>query len=386
MTDEEQAWVEEAERNLVKAKMFLMNQQDQAFISSVFLQVPHKIVLSIPKVDTAYTDGKQIVFSAQYLKDLDLEAFLFVMLHETWHIALGHCTDPIFQQIAQDYPDELNRAMDHVINLMIKSQGIFVDATKYCCDPQFENMDVMKVFHKILDPSAKEEKPENPEMPSDVQHSPFPDDQAKEDFNNMIMGALTVAEQLGSDAGDLPAEIQRRINDLRKPKLKWQRQIAALFSGRNNRKINPGKARRKYLPALHLPSYKRIKAGNLTIALDVSGSLSEEQLTELYSEVHSLYTQLNLKSLRLLQFNTQIVSDVMTSSLKEFNAIEIRGHGGTNIDPVFNYLKDEKTDALLIYTDGEFTPYTEAVKHKVIWVIKDNPTFTSDIGTICHVE
>lgn len=65
-----------------------------------------------PGCDTAYTDGKSIVFCPDFLKKLSDSELMFVLMHEVLHVALNHCGR---EEDFYDF-DDFNTACDIVVN------------------------------------------------------------------------------------------------------------------------------------------------------------------------------------------------------------------------------------------------------------------------------
>ena len=48
-------------------------------------------------VDTAYTDGKDKVYGAEFIAPLNRKQLRYVVLHENMHVALKHCVMPLYR-------------------------------------------------------------------------------------------------------------------------------------------------------------------------------------------------------------------------------------------------------------------------------------------------
>ena len=76
------------------------------------------------------------------------------------------------------------------------------------------------------------------------------------------------------------------------------------------------------------------------------------------------------------------------------NLEEVRGKGGTNFQPIFDYLKqNNKYDGLVIMTDG-YAPKPSIdfyIRAKVLWVLEDEECYRKnqkgleETGRVCHM-
>jgi predicted metal-dependent peptidase len=66
--------------------------------------------------------------------------------------------------------------------------------------------------------------------------------------------------------------------------------------------------------------------------------------------------------------------------------VKFIGRGGTAIEPVMNWAAENKPKLLLIFTDGEFYSHTDEYKTNTVFLIHNNPGFTSPYGKVIHYE
>ena len=105
----------EANKALSKAKIALMNIPEAVFFSSLCLSMNYKWDDTCP---TAYTDYKSIAFNTQFFMELSPSERIFLLLHETMHVAYMHNL-----RVGDKDRKVWNFACDYVINLQIKDAG-----------------------------------------------------------------------------------------------------------------------------------------------------------------------------------------------------------------------------------------------------------------------
>ena len=131
---------------------------------------------------------------------------------------------------------------------------------------------------------------------------------------------------------------------------------------------------------------------NLLIAVDVSGSISDEVLTHFYSVIGRIF-KYGIEHVDVVQFDCSL-SEVQAFE-KAKKRVEIVGRGGTSFQPIFDFIqKNYKYDGLIIFTDGD-APKPQKPKRfktKVVWVCEDEKAYQKhkswmkETGRCCFVQ
>lgn len=131
---------------------------------------------------------------------------------------------------------------------------------------------------------------------------------------------------------------------------------------------------------------------NLLIAVDVSGSISDEVLTHFYSVIGRIF-KYGIEHVDVVQFDCSL-SEVQAFE-KAKKRVEIVGRGGTSFQPIFDFIqKNYKYDGLIIFTDGDAPKpkKPKRFKTKVVWVCEDEKAYQKhkywmkETGRCCFVQ
>ncbi|MCR5140214.1 MAG: VWA-like domain-containing protein [Bacteroidaceae bacterium] len=131
---------------------------------------------------------------------------------------------------------------------------------------------------------------------------------------------------------------------------------------------------------------------NILIAVDVSGSISDEVLTHFYSVIRKLF-KYGVEHVDVVQFDCSL-SEVQTFE-KAKKRIEIVGRGGTSFQPIFDFIQKKlKYDGLIIFTDGDAPKpkKPKRFKTKVVWVCEnekayqEHKSWMKETGRCCFVQ
>ena len=131
---------------------------------------------------------------------------------------------------------------------------------------------------------------------------------------------------------------------------------------------------------------------NLLIAVDVSGSISDEVLTHFYSVIGRIF-KYGIEHVDVVQFDCSL-SEVQAFE-KAKKRVEVVGRGGTSFQPIFDFVqKNFKYDGLIIFTDGDAPKpkKPKRIKTKVVWVCEDEKAYQKhkswmkETGRCCFVQ
>ncbi len=133
-------------------------------------------------------------------------------------------------------------------------------------------------------------------------------------------------------------------------------------------------------------------ASKLLIAIDVSGSVTSKTLSAFYSVI-SRFFKYGIETIDTIQFDTELKE--LKSLKKAQKEIEISGRGGTNFQPIFDYISEHKHyDGLIIFTDG-YAPQPIIKSHlrtKILWICqseseyKEHKNWMKQSGKVCWIE
>lgn len=312
---------------------------------------------------TAATDGKDIFINPEFARSLSSSELDGLVLHEVLHAALLHPT-----RRGQREPMLWNIAADIVVNGMIVEQGAFDLPAGGIREPELEHLSAEEIYelllinkdHKIsltvgdlLDPNE-----------GSLGQSKMAEIEAH--WRNALQQAAVVARSNGQ--GKIPAGLERELGNLTQGQLDWRSylwrylvQTPTDFSGFDRRFIG----RQLYLEALEGESVQ------VFIAVDTSGSISDEQMRLFLSEV-----------LGILSAYPHLVGQLYYADAEVYGpySIEAKGEikrpvggGGTSFVPFFQKVeqhRDWQTMGICVYlTDGygEFPPAPPTLP--VLWVV-----------------
>ena len=131
---------------------------------------------------------------------------------------------------------------------------------------------------------------------------------------------------------------------------------------------------------------------SLIIGVDVSGSISKEDLQNFYTTINRFF-QYGIQQIDVVQFDT-VLSDVVTLS-KASECINITGRGGTDFQPFIDFVASHPNyDGAIIYTDGYASQPTipSSMRIPLCWILrseeelKRHEEWMRQSGRVCVIE
>ena len=375
-----------------KAKIALMTRPDSVFFSTVFFNLTREWSTEVPQLGI---DGTTIKFNPEYFLSLDRDVRVSTMVHQAMHIAYMH---PM--RVGGRDIKKYCAAADYVINLQLKDRG-FKIPNNWLCDEKFRGKSVEEVYNLMEDddtpPNYQPDfTPEGAPSPSGGDsdggdnpgnHAAREKAQQQEDkINEILMNATAQSQMAGEKAGSVPGDIDIHMEKFLNPKLPWDQILRKYLKAIDKTDYSFKKPNRRYAPEHILPGLQGEAMIDLVMAIDVSGSTSDQDVQNCMNEVNGIFKKLKPKKIRLLPFDTVIRDEITVRNVNELSRVTFTGRGGTLIEPVLNWTNEKKPEVMIIFSDGGFSFSNVRTDIPVIWLIYDDKSFTAPFGKVIHYE
>ena len=320
------------------------------FLSTISLSVRH-IITDV--VGTAATSGTKIYYNPDFIAAQSISQLTGLMAHECWHIAFQHSSrrgnrDPVIW----------NYSADFVINLMLTKAGIQLP-NNGLLDDKYKGMSTDEVYSSLKEENAYCDPDA---IMLDIQEK-------SEEDNSEILGILVKANTQSTLArenfGGVPGEVIRVIDKLLNPKVPWQILLNRFLDQKNREEYSWARRNRRY--EIYLPSRYSHGLGHLTVAIDTSGSMSDEALKEVLSEIKNIQDIFYPEKMTIIDCDYKIHNVYEIEAHTDILSLEFTGSRGTSFTPVMKYVTEHPTQALIYFTDL----YAEMPKDPgipIIWI------------------
>ena len=178
-----------------------------------------------------------------------------------------------------------------------------------------------------------------------------------------------------TDWGTLPADVVERIKASTKARINnrliWQGFRSAILNSR--RKLTRMRPNRR-TGFIQMGNTRQFNT-RLLVAIDVSGSITSATLEDFYSAINRLF-HYGIAQIDTCQFDADLGPiETMERASRE---IIVTGRGGTNFQPIFDYISEHpEYDGLILLTDGQAPPpsVSNRIHTHILWVCHDKAAY-----------
>ncbi len=372
--------------------------------------------VSIPTAGVRATSTTQaeLVYNPNFIGDMNDEQVKAVIKHELFHVLFGHIyykcnpavnipADIVVNQFI--YPGDIDKILTifpHIIGVMdisknepVKIDGItnkFFDedvAKKLVKKIEKENSsyrathNIISVYYNSYDPP----------LPKNLSLEEYWMLMQKRGYIQKILcsiGELIIASHKGWGSkelegikakiteevknaikenrwGDLSGDVIERIKAAYNDDINWKSFIRMFTTSIISiKRFNSRRVWNKKFGDL-FPGKKREKVANLLCCIDVSGSMSAEDIKYCVGSIDNLVDTMGI-DVTFCQFDTMIKS--LEKKYKKHNDVDIKGRGGTDPNCVFDMIRKQHLDydGIIIFTDGQFGDTNCNNMPRLLWI------------------
>lgn len=358
-----------------------------------------KVINATKWCPTAGTDGKHLYYNENFIASLDKQEMLFLMCHEVFHVVYDH-----MGRRGGREPQLWNVANDFVINGQIVEQGIGkliyrAGEIEPCYDKKYDGLTSEQVYELLVKDQDKNSKMQSfdfhidPNMPTDPtgENGPIPmsDEEKKILREEIKQEVIRAAKAAGNSC---PQSIQRMVNELTEPKIDWRTLITQEIISVMKDDYSFVKPNKKSWSSggIILPGMPNDFKADIAVAIDTSGSISNEMIREFLSEIRGIMEQFRDFDLQLWCFDTGIhaYQSFTPENLHEIDEYVAGGGGGTTFEVNWEYMRENDIlpNKFVMFTDGyPCGTWGEDDYCDTIFLINGNEG-DAPFGISCHYE
>lgn len=322
---------------------------------------------------TAATDGRTFYYNSRFILKLQPREVVFLVGHEVLHVVYDH----MGRRDGRD-PQISNIAADYAVNADLKRHkvGEFITTVPCLYETKYDGKgyeyiyeDLMKnakqmsmddLIDQLLDDHMDEAddgsgdgdgdnegKGKRPKAMSQEER-----DQLRQEIKQNILNAARQA-----DAGQIPGEVARMIQEIAEPKMPWRELISTVLTStiRTDYSFMRPSRRSWHMDAI-MPGMNPGEEIDICVAIDTSGSISASDLSVFLGEVQGIMDSFDGYKIKVFSFDTRAynLQEYSSENLDDIAEYRPEGGGGTDFDAIFDFLKAEAIvpERLIVFTDG----------------------------------
>lgn len=330
---------------------------------------------------TAAVDGRNLYFNTQFFNAMNNKEVEFVIAHEILHCVFDH-----LGRRDDRIPRIYNIAADYIVNNLLVRDRIGEKPKLVDCyqDFKYDSWSSEEVYDDILEEAkkngeeflkqlgelldehidwegegdegqGKDKEGSGADGKESKSRPTYSKDELKkikdEIKENMISAAQT------SGAGNVPGEIARMIKELTEPKMNWREMLRQQIQSTVRNDYTFSRPSRKgQMTGAILPGMNFDETIDICIALDMSGSIGDDQARDFLSEIKGIMDEYKDYNIKLWCFDTKVYNeqDFSADGGDDLMDYEIIGGGGTEFMVNWDYMKynDIQPKKFIMFTDG----------------------------------
>ena len=351
---------------------------------------------------TAATDGRKFYYNSEFVNNMPLKQLEFLVGHEILHAVYDH-----MGRRGDRMPRLSNIAADYCVNQDLVEQriGEKISVVPILFDNKFRGWSYEEVYDYLYENSDKidisqlekmlldDHLEEDGDGDGDQEGGSKPklSKEEAQQIRDEIKGAVISAAQ-AAGAGNLPAGVKRLLKDITAPVIGWkellQQQITAVI--KNDYTWARPSRRGWHLDAV-MPGLKPGEMIDICIAMDQSGSISEEDSKAFLGEIKGIMEAFDEYKITLWCFDTEVynVKTYTSDNIEDIENYEPMGGGGTDFEVNWEFMKQENIEPkkFIMFTDGmPFDSWGDEQYCETVWIIKGNPGCEPPWGIWAHYE
>jgi len=323
---------------------------------------------------TAATNGRDFMYNTEFVKKLSVKKLEFLFAHEICHAIFDH-----FGRCGSRDRQLANIAQDYAVNQILVDEriGEKITEVKICYDPKYRGMaweeiydelyekaekipmsQLLQQLGELLDEHIKEEEGAGADgdKTKDGKGKPSLTKEEAQKIKDEIKEAM-IQSAAAAGAGKTPAGIMRMIKSMTEPKIDWrqlvQQEIQSIV--RNDYSFTRVNRKSMHSGAI-LPGMKEATTIDVAIAIDMSGSIGEEDATAFLSEIKGIMDQYEDYRINLWCFDTDIYNwkTITHDEAHELEEYVPEGGGGTDFEVNWTFMEENQIQPkkFIMFTDG----------------------------------
>ena len=364
-----------------------------------------KLVDASEWCSTLATDGRTFYYNNGFVHKLTPKEAEFGFAHEVLHNVFDHMgrrdsRDPTLSNIAADY----------AANQILKDEriGVVPSFIKIFQDDKYRGMSYEQIYDILYEKAEKIDMGSLGELldehldgdgdgdsdgdedgNKDGKGRPRLTEEEKKQIRDEMKEAVMAAAQ-SAGAGRVPAGIRRMISDFTEPKMDWRQilrmNIQSIF--KSNFSFARPNRKSQHCGAI-LPGMMNEETIDVSVAIDMSGSISDVMAKDFISEVKGIMDEYKDFRLDLWCFDTEIYNYVRFTPdvADDILSYEVKGGGGTDFDANYEFMKREDIipKKFIMFTDGyPCGSWGDEDYCDSLFVIHGNDTITAPFGQTAY--
>lgn len=370
---------------------------EQPFFGPIAMRMEIKESNRVQKIGT---DGKAILFNPESVSETAAPQVYGALFQSVLHAAYFHAL-----RIGGRDPEQWNTACDLAVNPILKDARVEIPEGSPV-DDKFKSMSAENIYEQLQQqqqPKPKsgkgndgdeegmgQNKGQNGDeegegdgdgegdIPAgEVVHPQSQNGEGKASAGEMkqmqqdMTEAIMAAAEAAKHRGTVPADFEQFIKEATETQVDWRDKLRRFWVGDKPDDYSWRRpSRASVIYNTYLPVVKGIGVGNVVIAVDTSGSVSDAELSLFLSEINALIDETSPELVTLIECDADIRRIMELRGGEHLEKHSFKGRGGTDFRPPFHAVQKKMIpcDHMIYLTDLEGPYPDQKPDFPVLWV------------------
>jgi predicted metal-dependent peptidase len=363
-----------------------------------------KLIDATEWCSTLATDGRNFYYNNDFVHKLTPREAEFGFAHEVLHNVFDHMgrrndRDPQLSNIAADY----------AANQILKDENIghVPEWIKIYQDNKYRGWSYEQIYADVEEKAIKidmsqlgelldehldgEGEGEGDQDGKDGKGRPKLTAEEKKKIRDEIKEAVVAAAQ-AAGAGKVPAGIARMIQDFTEPQMDWRQLLRMNIQSivKSNYSFSRPNRKSQHCGAI-LPGLMNEETIDVSVAIDMSGSISDKQAKDFISEVKGIMDEYKDFKLDMWCFDTSVYNYAQFTgdTAEDIHDYKVNGGGGTDFEVNWQFMKDNDISPkkFIMFTDGyPCGSWGDEDYCDTLFIVHGNDSIISPFGQTAHYK
>jgi predicted metal-dependent peptidase len=366
-----------------------------------------KLIDATEWCSTLATDGRNFYYNNDFVHKLTPREAEFGFAHEVLHNVFDHMgrrndRDPQLSNIAADYaanqilkdenighvPEWIKIYQDNKYRGWSYEQ-IYADVEEKAI--KIDMSQLGELLDEHLDGNEGDGEGEGDQDGKDGKGRPKLTAEEKKKIRDEIKEAVVAAAQ-AAGAGKVPAGIARMIQDFTEPQMDWRQLLRMNIQSivKSNYSFSRVNRKSQHCGAV-LPGLMNEETIDVSVAIDMSGSISDKQAKDFISEVKGIMDEYKDFKLDMWCFDTSVYNYAQFTgdTAEDIHDYKVNGGGGTDFEVNWQFMKDNDISPkkFIMFTDGyPCGSWGDEDYCDTLFIVHGNDSIISPFGQTAHYK
>lgn len=362
----------------------------ERFYAELILTMDRIVSRAIPTAGVCIKDVIQLHINPDFFNALTAKEQVAVLIHECKHILHDHIprskelAPEAYTRTTDDIQSAINNAKHQLINISADcaiNPGI-TGLPEDCQLPKLYNLSDGQTLEWYVENLKDNEALKG--LTEYDGHSLWAEsDGEKEELKEKLRRAINNAAGKTRAAGKMSSDIELLIDKLNYRPRDWKRELNRFAAKTIETTLESSRKKRNRRYGIMYPGVVKTTELHLGVAIDTSGSISDEALCQFMAEIGNIA---KYAKITVVEADSEVKNAYVYDPKKTYT---VAGRGGTAYQPAFDYFNSQtEVDGVIYFGDMDNYDTEVLVKprYPVLWAIVGQQPPPAAWGSITKIE